>query len=100
MQTSKEVIDFDNGIRERLRSLLERYPQAEIARRCNTTPSNVSRYLRDTKIPAELCAAAVGGLGVHLITALTDRQSYHRLDGCNILRLIKLLDDHPDRAAV
>ena len=41
--------------------------------------------------------AAVGGLGVHLITALTDRQSYHRLDGCNILRLIKLLESHPDQ---
>lgn len=62
MQTRDSL---DEGIRTRLRSLLERYPQAEIARRCNTTPSNVSRYLRDTKIPAELCAAAVGGLGVN-----------------------------------
>ncbi len=44
--------------------------------------------------------AAVGGLGVHLITALTDRQSYHRLDGCNILRVIKLLANHPDQSAV
>jgi sigma-B regulation protein RsbU (phosphoserine phosphatase) len=42
--------------------------------------------------------AAVGGLGVHLITALTDHQSYHRADGCNILRLIKLLEHHPDQA--
>jgi anti-sigma regulatory factor (Ser/Thr protein kinase) len=44
--------------------------------------------------------AAVGGLGVHLITALTDHQSYHRLDGCNILRVIKLLANHPDQSAV
>ena len=42
--------------------------------------------------------AAIGGLGVHLITALTDHQSYHRADGCNILRLIKLLEHHPDQA--
>ena len=40
--------------------------------------------------------AAVGGLGVHLITALTDRQSYRREDGCNILRVSKLLENPPD----
>ncbi|MCC6574660.1 MAG: helix-turn-helix transcriptional regulator [Planctomycetes bacterium] len=70
MQTGNEA-DLDNGIRERLRTLLERYPQAEIARRCGTTPSNISRYLRDTKIPAELCAAAVNGLGINPVWLLS-----------------------------
>ena len=45
---------------------------------------------------AELGAAiddvAIGGLGLHLITALTDRQSYRRVDGCNILRVTKMLE--------
>ena len=36
--------------------------------------------------------AAIGGLGLYLITALTDRQSYRRVDGCNILRVTKLLE--------
>ena len=35
--------------------------------------------------------AQIGGLGLHLITELTDRQSYRRADGCNILRVTKLL---------
>lgn len=35
-------------------------------------------------------------MGVHLITALTDRQSYRREDGCNILRVSKLLIEQPD----
>ena len=39
--------------------------------------------------------AAVGGLGVHLICALTDRQNYARAGGCNILRVTKLLDHRP-----
>jgi sigma-B regulation protein RsbU (phosphoserine phosphatase) len=34
-------------------------------------------------------SAAIGGLGVHLLTALTDRQDYRREDGRNILRLYK-----------
>ncbi len=34
-------------------------------------------------------SAAIGGLGVHLLTALTDRQEYQRRDGRNILRLCK-----------
>jgi phosphoserine phosphatase RsbU/P len=37
--------------------------------------------------------AAIGGLGVHLITTLSDRQSYRREGGCNILRVTKLLEN-------
>lgn len=35
--------------------------------------------------------AEIGGLGIHLITTLTDQQSYRHEDGCNILRVTKLL---------
>ena len=40
--------------------------------------------------------AEIGSLGIHLITALTDRQSYRRADGCNILRVTKLLKKQPE----
>jgi sigma-B regulation protein RsbU (phosphoserine phosphatase) len=40
---------------------------------------------------AEADTAEIGGLGVHLIEALTDRQEYIRHDGLNCLRLCKLL---------
>jgi sigma-B regulation protein RsbU (phosphoserine phosphatase) len=33
--------------------------------------------------------AAIGGLGVHLLLALTDAQHYQRTDGCNLLTLKK-----------
>ncbi len=39
--------------------------------------------------------ASIGGLGVHLITSLTERQSYRREQGCNILRVTKLLGNQP-----
>ncbi len=35
--------------------------------------------------------AGVGGLGVHLITQLSDRQTYRRVDGRNILQVYKAL---------
>jgi len=36
-------------------------------------------------------SAEIGGLGVHLVTQLTDRQSYQRIDGCNLLSVEKSL---------
>ncbi len=38
-------------------------------------------------------SAEIGGLGVHLVTQLTDEQLYHRIDGHNVLRVTKLLQD-------
>jgi sigma-B regulation protein RsbU (phosphoserine phosphatase) len=49
--------------------------------------ANLGATIEDTQM---------GGLGVHLITALTDRQSYRREGGCNILRVTKFLIKHPD----
>jgi sigma-B regulation protein RsbU (phosphoserine phosphatase) len=43
------------------------------------------------ELGAAIDDAEIGGLGLHLITELTDRQSYRRADGCNILRVTKLL---------
>lgn len=45
----------------------------------------------------EIDSASIGGLGVHLITSLTDRQSYRREKGWNILQVIKLLEKQPEQ---
>ncbi|MEE4144050.1 MAG: SpoIIE family protein phosphatase [Halieaceae bacterium] len=45
-----------------------------------------------TELGAATKNAVIGGLGLHLITALTDRQNYRRENGCNILRVTKLLE--------
>jgi sigma-B regulation protein RsbU (phosphoserine phosphatase) len=42
---------------------------------------------------ADIDSAEIGGLGVHLVTQLTDEQLYHRIDGHNVLRVTKLLQD-------
>ena len=40
---------------------------------------------------ADIDSAEIGGLGVHLITQLTDQQDYHREDGWNVLRVTRFL---------
>ncbi|MEH6586730.1 MAG: SpoIIE family protein phosphatase [Halioglobus sp.] len=42
-----------------------------------------------SELGADIDSAEIGGLGVHLITQLTDRQSYRRDDGYNVLRVEK-----------
>ncbi len=46
---------------------------------------------RRAPLGRESDSADVGGLGVHLITRLTDRQSYRRLAGRNVLQVEKAL---------
>jgi tetratricopeptide (TPR) repeat protein len=55
----------EDEIRARLRQILERHSQAEIARRCGVPPSCVSRYLSGTAIPAAFCRALVKEFGVN-----------------------------------
>ena len=43
------------------------------------------------ELGASIDDAAIGGLGVHLITTMTERQSYRRTGGCNILRVTKFI---------
>lgn len=54
--------DYNTQLRKRLRYLVEHFGQAEVARRTKTAPSTLSRYLRDTRIPAEFVARAVEAL--------------------------------------
>lgn len=54
-------------------------------------PFNPLTEAEGAPLGAETESAAIGGLGVHLITGLTDHQQYRREAHCNILRLTKEL---------
>ena len=54
-------------------------------------PFNPLREAEGASLGAETDSAAIGGLGVHLITGLTDHQQYRREAQRNILRLTKQL---------
>ncbi|MCC6466334.1 MAG: helix-turn-helix domain-containing protein, partial [Planctomycetes bacterium] len=56
------MADYNTELRKRLKSLVEHFGQAELARRTRTSPSTLSRYLRGTRIPAEFVARAVAAL--------------------------------------
>ena len=43
------------------------------------------------QLDADIDARAVGGLGVHLVRTLVDEYSYTRVDGQNVVRLLKRL---------
>jgi sigma-B regulation protein RsbU (phosphoserine phosphatase) len=79
-------------------------PQAAVGLKLTADPRQVAVEVRDpgtafdplreagrANLGELIEDASVGGLGVHLITSLTDRQSYHREHGCNILRIVKFL---------
>ena len=79
-------------------------PQATISLGVTADPRQVSIEVRDpgaafdplrearrAELGELIEEATVGGLGVHLITSLTDKQSYRRDGGCNILRIVKFL---------
>ena len=79
-------------------------PQAAVGLKLTANPRQVAVEVRDAGIAFDplrearranlgelIEEASVGGLGVHLITSLTDKQSYDREDGCNILRIVKFL---------
>jgi sigma-B regulation protein RsbU (phosphoserine phosphatase) len=70
--------------------------QVEIEIRDRGLAFNPLEEAQQANLGAPIEDAEIGGMGVHLITALTDRQSYRREDGCNILRVSKLLIEQPD----
>lgn len=55
------------------------------------TAFNPLEQAQRAELGASIDDATVGGLGVHLITTMTEQQSYRRADGCNILRVTKFL---------
>lgn len=54
---------------------------------------------KQATLGADTLDAQVGGLGLHLISALTDSQSYRRKEGRNILRLERRIPDTESTAA-
>ncbi|MEP5567392.1 MAG: SpoIIE family protein phosphatase [Halioglobus sp.] len=44
-----------------------------------------------SKLGADIESAEIGGLGVHLVTQLTDQQNYRRENECNVLRVEKTI---------
>jgi sigma-B regulation protein RsbU (phosphoserine phosphatase) len=48
---------------------------------------------RRATLGSDIESAEIGGLGVHLVTQLTDEQLYRRIKGHNVLRVTKLLQD-------
>ncbi len=70
--------------------------QVDIEVRDGGMEFNPLEQAQQAELGADIADTPIGGLGVHLITALTDRQSYRRQGGCNILRVTKLLQIQPD----
>ncbi len=60
-----------SGLQERLTSLIETHTQAEIARRTDFSPNNVSRYSAGTRMPLEFGSALVETLGINPAWLLT-----------------------------
>ncbi|RLA55158.1 MAG: regulator [Gammaproteobacteria bacterium] len=56
-------------------------------------PFNPLQDAQRATLGADIESAEIGGLGVHLVTQLTDEQLYRHSDGHNVLRVTKLLQD-------
>lgn len=71
---AKAVADWDAetvAMRARLAQLTKGKSRTDIARLTGTSLTNVSRYLKDTRMPAEFCAALVKALDVNPAWLLT-----------------------------
>lgn len=89
----------EQGLRERLASLLKEHPQAKIARETETTPSNISRYANGMRVPALFCMRLVARLGVNpswLLTGegavyLSDVNAATGMQAGNLLELVRAM---------
>ncbi|NUQ34270.1 MAG: hypothetical protein HUU29_04945 [Planctomycetaceae bacterium] len=85
----------NDAIRERLKAALAEVVQAEVARRVNESRTNVSRYMRDRRIPAEFCAAIVAAFDINANWLLTGEGGERKTDSAsgtgNVVEQIKAL---------
>jgi len=87
-------------VRTRLNLLIARFGQAEIARRTGAAASNIHRYVREGKVPAEFCGALVAEFGVSPIWMLTGEGNVLRSDvrkpvaelGGDLLELVETMN--------
>lgn len=92
--------DYQKAVRKRLIELRKRHGLSEIARRTRTPLTNVHRYMREGKIPAEFCAALVDAFEVNpgwLLTGqggtlLSDVDENAAKLGGNLLELITAMN--------
>jgi sigma-B regulation protein RsbU (phosphoserine phosphatase) len=72
-------------------ALQRREALVELAVRDPGSAFNPLEDARRARLGAATATAEVGGLGVHLMTGVTDEQHYRREDGCNVLLVIRYL---------
>lgn len=89
-----------DALRDRLKALASRFGQAEIARRTDTAPANIHRYLREGKVPVDFCAALVSEFEVSPIWLIEGRGGMLRSDvrkpiadmGGDLLELVETMN--------
>ena len=87
-------------LRARLKQLAARFGQAEIARRTDSAPANVHRYLREGKVPTEFCAALVSEFQVSPMWLIEGRGGMLRSEvrepiagmGADLLELVETMN--------
>lgn len=100
---AQAVADWDAetlAMRARLAQLTKGRSRTDIARLTGTSLTNVSRYLNDTRMPAEFCAALVKGLDVNPSWLLTGEGTPFVSDitastasmGGNLLELVEAMN--------
>jgi hypothetical protein len=95
-----EKRNHGHELRARLKELAARFGQAEIARRTDTPPANVHRYLREGKVPVDFCAALVAEFQVSPIWLIEGRGGMLRSDvrkpiadmGGDLLELVETMN--------
>ncbi|MCK6439990.1 MAG: helix-turn-helix domain-containing protein [Planctomycetes bacterium] len=65
MGQQPNMIEDRKAIQERLKKLIAEHTQSDIARKTNTLPNKVHRYVHGAKVPAEFCAALTRAYGVN-----------------------------------
>ncbi|MBX3460731.1 MAG: hypothetical protein KF696_12350 [Planctomycetes bacterium] len=97
---SAKPADYQKAVRKRLTELRDRHGLSKIARRTHTPLTNVHRYMREGKVPAEFCAALVDAFEVNpgwLLTGhggalLSDVDEGAAKLGGNLLELITAMN--------
>lgn len=90
----------EETLRERLREVSRRYPQAEIARRLNIRRSTVNRYLLSNRIPGAFLAAVSREFGVNAnwlmlgegVPWIADVRADQAALGKNLLELVQAME--------
>ncbi len=85
---------------ERIRFLVEKFSQSEVARRTGNRASNVHHYLQGRKIPADFCMSLIEEFKVNPRWLLTGKGEAHQFDANlelssmaqNLLELVKAMN--------